>query len=501
MLYLNSKYYKWEIICVVMNLEVIDIKELTMWYDNARYAYELADEKECIITLFEIAPGEKKMKNLLNEINKVGGLRETLIVYKDNNMNIVLDGNRRISLLLIAKYPDLIEKYKIPDQSIEKIKKIRSINCSVYSDLEEAYDHVESRHQGEREGRGVVPWDSGGRQRMKEIRGQETSLGYRVLQFFKNSNLPQHAFVKEHIKNISTIERILCKKYIYSGKFGLKSKYEYDLDNLQIINKLNELFVIFYRYNSDGPVKSVYTASDVEELFSSLKPIGDNTEQLVLEFEKKPNPMETENGREEKGRPNDTMKNEHKKKRNNYKSSIVKLFKWSSKGINISNSCLNYYIKALNSYSLNSTSIMQNKFLYDAAPIYYRIILECAIREFTDFINILTNRNKFNAIPKENYNCFNSTSKTTSLVTGNKLYGIYDISKRIKDNDKKKEINVLIKELNRINMNSIEKYNSFVDALNEVVHGSVKSLSDEKMLEYDTITVVNLQLISIMINK
>ena len=50
-------------------------------------------------------------------------------------------------------------------------------------------------------------------------------------------------------------------------------------------------------------------------------------------------------------------------------------------------------------------------------------------------------------------------------------------------------------------MNSIEKYNSFVDALNEVVHGSVKSLSDEKMLEYDTITVVNLQLISIMINK
>lgn len=72
--------------------------------------------------------------------------------------------------------------------------------------------------------------------------------------------------------------------------------------------------MIFYRYNSDGPVKSVYTASDVEELFSSLKPIGDHTEQLVLEFEKKPNPMETENGREEKGRPNDTMKNEHKKK-------------------------------------------------------------------------------------------------------------------------------------------------------------------------------------------
>lgn len=78
MLYLNSKYYKWEIICVVMNLEVIDIKELTMWYDNARYAYELADEKECIITLFEIAPGEKKMKNLLNEINKVGGTKRNV---------------------------------------------------------------------------------------------------------------------------------------------------------------------------------------------------------------------------------------------------------------------------------------------------------------------------------------------------------------------------------------------------------------------------------------
>lgn len=487
---------------MVMNVERIDIKELTMWHDNARYAHELADEKECIITLFEIAPGEKKMKNLLNEINKVGGLRETLIVYKNNNMNIVLDGNRRISLLLIAKYPDLIEKYKISDQSIEKIKNIRLLNCSVYSDLEEAYDHVESRHQGEQEGRGVVPWDSGGRQRMKEIRGYEASLGYRVLQFFKNSNLPQHAFVKEHIKNISTIERILQKKYIYSGKFGLKSKYEYDLNNLQIINKLNELFEMFYRYDSNGSVKSVYTVDDVEKFFSSLKPINNHTEQLSWEFEKNPNPLETENVNEEKDGSNDTEKNEHKKKRNNYKSSIVQLFKWSSKGININNSCLNYYIKALNNYSLNSANTnMQDKFLYDAAPIYYRIILECAIREFTNFINILTNRNKFNAISKEDYKCFNSTSKTTSLVTGNKLYGIYNISKRIKDNDKKKEINDLIKKLNRINMNSIEKYNSFVDALNEVVHGSVKSFSDEKMLEYDTITLVNLQLISIMINK
>ena len=48
-----------------MTLKKMDFKELTMWYDNARYEYELADEKECIITLFEITPGEKKMKNLL----------------------------------------------------------------------------------------------------------------------------------------------------------------------------------------------------------------------------------------------------------------------------------------------------------------------------------------------------------------------------------------------------------------------------------------------------
>ena len=49
-------------------------------------------------------------------------------------------------------------------------------------------------------------------------------------------------------------------------------------------------------------------------------------------------------------------------------------------------------------------------------------------------------------------------------------------------------------------MNSVEKYDSFVDGLNEVVHGFTKTLSDEKLLEYDTITLINLQLISIMTN-
>lgn len=484
-----------------INIEKIDIDELTMWYDNARYNHELADEKECIITLFEITPGEKKMKNLLNEINRVGDLRETLIVYKNNNMNIVLDGNRRISLLLVSKYPDLIEKYKISDQSIKKIKNIKLINCCVYSDLEEAYDHVESRHQGEQEGRGVVPWNSDGRQRMKEIRGQEASLGYKVLQFFKNSNLPQHAFLKEHIKNISTIERILFNKYIYSDIFGLKSKNEYDLENIQIINKLTELFEMFYKKNSNGAVKYVYRAEDIKNFFSSLEPINKHAEQLSLEFENSTELLEGESSDEKKEAYDDKSKREDKKKRNNYKSSIVKLFKWRSKGININNSCLNYYIKTLNDYSVDSTSTHQNKFIYNTAPIYYRIILECAIREFTKFINDPINKNNFNAVSEEYYNCFNSTSKTTSLVTGNKLNGIYNISKRIKDTDKKKEIKNLIKELNKINMNSIEKYNSFVDALNEVVHGSVKSLSDEKVLEYDTITLVNLQLISIMINK
>ena len=52
----------------------------------------------------------------------------------------------------------------------------------------------------------------------------------------------------------------------------------------------------------------------------------------------------------------------------------------------------------------------------------------------------------------------------------------------------------------KINMNSVEKYDSFVDGLNEVVHGFTKTLSDEKLLEYDTITLINLQLISIMTN-
>ena len=502
MLYLSSKGEK---VYMGMTLKKMDFKELTMWYDNARYEYELADEKECIITLFEITPGEKKMKNLLSEIIRIGEVRESLIIYKDNDKNIVLDGNRRISLLLIDKYPDLIEKYKISLQDTEMIKKISTLYCSVYEDLEEAYDHVESRHQGEQDGKGVVRWNSAGKQGMKEIRGQETSLGYNVIRFFKNSNLPQHAFVREHIKNISTIHRIVFKKCIYEDKFGLRSKDEYDLNNDQIINKLTELFEMFYKYDPNGNVNNVYYTEDIKRFFSDLEPISNNQkEQLKLDLGDNDEGVNSKGGTEKPDdkHTSDDVPNEGetKKKRNSYKSSIVHLFNWSSKGIKINNACLNYYIKSLNSYSVDSTSIMQNRFLYDSSPIYYRIILECAIKEFTMFITVVSNRDKFNAVQEKEYNCFNSTSKTTSLVTGNKLYGIYLIAKKIKDKNKKKEINDLIKALNKINMNSVEKYDSFVDGLNEVVHGFTKTLSDEKLLEYDTITLINLQLISIMTN-
>lgn len=497
-------------------LKEVSIGELHMWYDNARYEYELADEKECITTLFESIPGKTKMLNLLAEIIRVGFIRETLIIFDDEEKGkVVLDGNRRISLLRIHKYPDLIEKYNISLSLLDKIADIQFINCQIYPNLEEAYDHVESRHQGEQEGRGTVNWNAGGKQRMKEIRGQEPSTGYKIQQFFKNTPLPQYTFVKENIKNISTIERILFKKCIYKDKFGLNNKNEYDLENKKIVDKLNELFTMFYKYDPSGKVKHVFYAEDIQKFFSDLEPINNipNTQiALDLTSGKTDWPIETPNPKpvtatsESGPTTTNTTQNgsttsvEQPKNYNSYQSNPIQLFNWTSKGLSIGNKPLNHYVKELNQNYLTSRSLGLNKFIYQAAPLYYRVILECAIREFNNFINNDRNKYKFNGITPQELAIFNTTNKNVSLISEKKLCGIYTISKKIKDQRKKEQITILIKRLNKLDMNTEEKYRLFVYDLNEVVHGSVITFDDEKLSRYDDISLINLQLISIMMN-
>ena len=112
---------------------------------------------------------------------------EDIIVYRDKRGdNIVLDGNRRISLFKIANYPELLEKYKIDIEKIRSIcTNIKSVECKVYYDFQDACKQVELRHLDEQDGKGIVKWNAQNKDRMRLLQGfDEPSLGFKIIPLF-----------------------------------------------------------------------------------------------------------------------------------------------------------------------------------------------------------------------------------------------------------------------------------------------------------------------------
>jgi len=496
--------------------------ELKMWLENARYEYGQINEKECIRTLFEKSPGTAKMLKLLESISDTGYFNESFIVFDNGEEKVTLDGNRRLSLLKLSEYPDLVEKYKVSNEQLNKVKLITNVVCDVYDDVEKAYDHVENRHQGQSEGVGLIPWNSENKDNFNETRGRRVGFSKRIFDFFKNTSNPEYNFVRKNLKDITTIKRIFGAKCISKDKFHLSNSDGYDLDNAQHVGKINEMLKFFYEQG--GNVGQVYNVDLTQALFKDISTIQDDMTPNALfkgpiePLNKKElieNGMETDANDSEKSllnSPTPKIPQVKSSSKNKLKFSQVNLFEWKSKGIDIDNNELKYYLNELTSYQINSNSANISKFLYQSAPVYYRIMLECAIGNFTSWIKMPVNQKKFN------YNNVNieiefgkskdviferftgTSTMKESMVNTNKLHGILLLSKVMKSNNKVTILRKHTKRLNELALNNEASLSQFVDEINNIVHGSITSLDNNKLKNYDEATCLFLQIISTTMN-
>ncbi len=480
----------------------MDINKLTLWKDNARYSKTLESEEECLKELFGNKNMNKKQKVLLNDIYLETDVIENLIVYKEeSNENefqyIVLDGNRRLSLFKIANYPELIKKYDLDAVKLNHLRdKIKSIDCKVYDDLGQAYKHVELRHLDEQNGKGTVKWASENKDRMKEIQGKEVnSIGFKILKFYESTTKPEFQNVKKQIKDKSTLDRIFGYKDTYNGIFGLNNKNEYDLYNYDHQKKINELLEKFY--DVGGKVGSVYTAKQSRELFSDVLSLPKNDNQISLEdLNMDVNDFKIKKDVIVKVNSNDNINKS--KNHNQYTIKDANLFNWTNKGIKSQNSLLNYYLKKL--ININQTLSNDRSLVMDLAPYFYRLLLDIAIRDITDFIfkgnadSILVQD-----FPKK---AFNTTTQEVSCVNTNKINNIISICDKLRKNEHKMVFSAYKKELNKygITVKNTKNIDKFVNDLNIVVHGSSQTLSKQVLEKYDVITLTLIQLIYNFIN-
>ena len=174
------------------------------------------------------------------------------------------------------------------------------------------------------------------------------------------------------------------------------------------------------------------------------------------------------------------------------------MFNWTNQGIRTDNSLLNYYLKKL--VSINQILSNDKDFIIDLAPYFYRLLLDIAIRDITDFIY----KGSADSILIPNFSkvAFNTTAQDVSCVNANKISNIISICDNLRKNEHKNVFNNYKKELSKFgftakNTKSIEK---FVNDLNMVVHGSSQNLSKQILEKYDIITLNLIQLIYSFIN-
>lgn len=136
--------------------EPIAIKDLNFWHKNPRFFnLDLGDNQNKILN-YLVSNENYKVKELAKRISADidAPALENLVVYFNNDKNIVYEGNRRLAAYKSLENPIIIKELDIRNKIIDMKREIgnnRSISdikvdCLVTSDEEIALDYVKSKH-------------------------------------------------------------------------------------------------------------------------------------------------------------------------------------------------------------------------------------------------------------------------------------------------------------------------------------------------------------------
>lgn len=137
------------------------VDELLLDQENYRFGFALS-QKDCIDLIYKDSPDN--FENLLKDIieNNIGDY--PLVFINSKNEKIVLDGNRRVSILKIINKPDLAPSKKIHDLVVNLDKSklpfdLNKIGCFVSKDKQEILKTVYERHAA---GKGIsrIQWSA-----------------------------------------------------------------------------------------------------------------------------------------------------------------------------------------------------------------------------------------------------------------------------------------------------------------------------------------------------
>lgn len=256
-------------------IQKIKISELKLWSENPRDPLGV-DVNDDEIIYKAITENENKwnLQKLMNQLGDFYDFSELPIVVEVDGMNIVYDGNRRISLI---KYLQNEKKFinrraKLKHKGKQDFLDLKKIPCNVCS-IEVALDNIERKHTN------GGTWNELERGYFKHIHRKEKKSIFLSLEeatgiISKNPELNKR-FVSEEILNKSNLEEI---------GFG------FDTDN-NIISNYNDEFVrsVFNEISDLVVKKEITTRKNRGELKKVLSSRNTEMGKQLIQYDQTAN--------------------------------------------------------------------------------------------------------------------------------------------------------------------------------------------------------------------
>ncbi len=230
----------------------IPLKDLLLWDENARLSDKYFNKTEESLIEFFCTKKDFKIEKLAKEIVKDFDLLqlEKLVIYDTGEYNVVLEGNRRITVYKLLNNPDLapdnILKKKFQDMSSNiTINDNFLFDCIVTKDKIEGLRFIERKHLS---GNNEVSWGEQERANHNVRRGNATKkeeFKVEIAKIIKDLDIPES--LKESVLGVGYVTnfwRILDSSAAHE-KYGFNLKNNGELE-IKHSNFNEELKVIIY---------------------------------------------------------------------------------------------------------------------------------------------------------------------------------------------------------------------------------------------------------------
>jgi hypothetical protein len=205
-----------------VELETVDVADLKLDSLNPRHD-PAKSQREIISALLSVVGG--KIVHLADHIvaNGISPIDSFLVLKEQGTAGYtVLEGNRRLAALKLLANPDLTILPKYQRRFRELAKKmaapIHAVPCAIVASRDEAKPWQELRHTGEREGVGVVPWDTEAAARFHGRRGTQADRAIIVVDAVRKA-YPQNNALQTDVgivrKNrLTTLGRLVSDPFV-----------------------------------------------------------------------------------------------------------------------------------------------------------------------------------------------------------------------------------------------------------------------------------------------